>query len=268
MKYILITGAGNGLGYQTVQLLDKKKYTIFACDLDLTNYNGNDNENIIPINIDVTDQDLIDKAFDIVSKKTDKLDAIINFAGVGMFDSLIEGKISRMQKVMDINLFGTIRMNKTFFPLIRNANGRIINISSENGWTTPSPFNGIYSMSKYAIEAYNHSLRRELNFLGIKVIDIQPGSFKSNMHINVKAYFKELKETSKLYSRELTKMGKMMDSEMENANDFKYLFNAIEDALNNENPKIIYRVKNSRKLSFMSKLPHRTVDNMYIKYLK
>lgn len=218
--------------------------------------------------MDVTSQQGIDEAKKLVESKSDKLDVIINFAGIGLMDSLIEGDVSKMQKVMDINLFGMVRVNKTFFPLIQNAKGRIINISSENGYTSPSPFNGPYAMSKFAVEAYNHSLRRELNLLDIKVIDIQPGSFKTNMHNNVRKDFEDLKEKSKLYQSPLSKMGKMMASEMENANDFSYLFETLVEAINSDNPKIIYRVKNSKALRFLNMLSDKKVDSIYMKNLK
>ena len=225
-------------------------------------------QNVRPIFVDVTKQETIDEAFNQVVSVTDRLDAVINFAGVCVIDSLIEGDINAMQKVMDINLFGTARVNKTFFNLIRKSNGRIINISSENGWTTPSPFNGIYTMSKYALEAYSHSLRRELNLLGIKVINIQPGSFKSNMHTSVQKQFIELSQKTKLYPNEIKKMEKSLNSELESANDFMYLLDALLDAINNDNPRMNYRVKNSSRLSFMSKLPDKMVDNIYYKFFK
>lgn len=268
MKYVLITGAGNGLGYQTTKALVERGYYVFACDMNIDKLVEDNNPNIKPMLLDVTDYNAILKAYHVVKRVTPELDAIINYAGISRFGSLIETNIDVMEKVVNVNLFGTIRINKVFFYMMKPKTGRIINISSENGWQTPSPFNGIYSMSKFALEAYNDSLRRELNFLGLKVIKIQPGSFKSNMHNDVRQQFKDFLASTKLYPKIVRKMGKMMNKELNSANDIKYLLNAIYHALESNKPKLNYRVKNSSSLTFLSRVPAKTADNMLLKNLQ
>lgn len=80
--------------------------------------------------MDVVDQDSIDEAFEEVSKVTDHLNAIINFSGIQKMSSLIEGDIDIIKQSLDVNLLGMARVNQTFFPLVKNCKGRIINCSS------------------------------------------------------------------------------------------------------------------------------------------
>ena len=164
MKYALVTGATSGLGDKVASELAQMGWSVFACgrnenalkDLKNSTYE-------IPIKMDVTDQASIDAAYEEVCKQTDHLDAIINFSGVQKMGSLIESDVKLTEDCLKVNLLGMVRVNKTFFPLIEKCHGRIINCSSECGWMTPQPFNGPYTLSKYAVEAYNDSLRRCLD---------------------------------------------------------------------------------------------------------
>jgi NAD(P)-dependent dehydrogenase (short-subunit alcohol dehydrogenase family) len=78
---------------------------------------------------------------------------------------MVEMDEAVMKRVLDVNVMGTFRVNKAFFPLIKARRGRILNISSETGWQSGGPFDGAYASSKHCIEAYSDSLRRELALL-------------------------------------------------------------------------------------------------------
>ena len=267
MKYILITGAASGIGKMIAETMARRNWTVFATDLNKEMLSNMKSKNIIPIYMDITNEKTIIEAYRVVAKETLYLDVVLNCAGIGLMSSLIEEDVKKIEKVMDINLFGMIRVNKIFFPIIPKETGRIINISSECGWMSPAPFNAPYIMSKYAVEAYNDSLRRELNILGIKVIKIQPGSFKTAMHKHTVDNFKELVESTKHYKSELKLMSKMMRKELKNANNPKYLMNAVVDACESQKPKLCYRVKNSPSMTLINLLPEKTIDNVYLKSL-
>lgn len=267
MKYAIVTGSGSGLGNRATMELAERNYMVFALDINLDIFKENKNSNIIPIKVDVTSEEDIKKAYEQIKAKTDKIYVLANFAGICLFDSLIEGNINKIERLININLLGIVRINKIFFPLLKNANGRIINISSENGYLSAPPFNGAYTMSKYALEAYNDSLRRELNFFGIKVIKLQLGSFKTNMHNTTVKEFEELSKKSLYYQQPLKKMGKMMMKELENHYDMKYMIAAFMKAVESKNPKLRYRVKNSKTLRFISILPEKLIDKIYLNSL-
>ncbi|MBR4241401.1 MAG: SDR family NAD(P)-dependent oxidoreductase, partial [Eubacterium sp.] len=258
----------SGLGKEIAKRVSESGWYVFACgrneraleELKNTTY-------VHPLCVDVTNQESIDAAFEEVSKVTDKLDAIINFSGVQQMASLVEGNIDIVSDMLEVNLMGMVRMNKTFFPLIKKAKGRIINSSSECGWMTPQPFNGPYTLSKYAVEAYNDSLRRELMFVDIPVIKIQPGSFKTAMHGTTTKSFDRLSKSTTMYSDVLDKMKFMMDIELKMANDPKYLVDAVMNALTSPVPKQKYRVKNSPILGFVEIMHPLIVDSAYKKIL-
>lgn len=269
MRYALVTGGTSGLGREIAIKLAENGWYVFACGRNKAALEDIDNNTLAHgLELDVTSQESIDKAFEVVSAETNHLDVIINFSGVQKMSSLIEGDIKDIEDALSVNLIGMARVNKTFFPLIKQCCGRIINCSSECGWMTPQPFNGPYTLSKYAVEAYNDSLRRELMFLDIPVIKIQPGSFKTAMHGKTLDSFDKLMNSTLMYRDVLERMKGMMVIELKMANDPKALVDAVMKAVNDRNPKRKYRVKNSPILGAIEVMPPIAVDTVYKKFMK
>ncbi len=266
MKYAFFTGATGGLGMLCVTALSERgNWTVFAA--------GTNNAvleelkrlpNIIPVRADVTKQESIDSAYEVVKSYTDTLDAVINFAGLTHFTSLIEGEsISAVEKLINVNVLGMVRINRTFFEMIYKGKGRIINCSSESGWMTPQPFAGPYVLSKYAVEAYNDSLRRELLFLDIPVIKIQPGSYDTHITQQVSDDFDKAVYETKYYKKILLKMKPMMTMELNQKNDPQRLVETVIKAMEKKHPKYKYRVGTGKLLSMLELLPEHGVDAIY-----
>lgn len=145
MKYILVTGAFGGMGRATVKALTEKGFRVFALDKKI----GEPEENVIPIEADVTSEESIKRAADEVGKYTESLFAIIHFAGIYMLDSLVEISGNSFEKIIRINFFGAFYVNRTFLPFLSEGS-RIIMTTSELAPLDPLPFTGIYAVSKSA----------------------------------------------------------------------------------------------------------------------
>ena len=143
MKDVLITGAFGGMGKAAVKLMRERGYRVFA--LDRRSISAE--ENIIPIEADVTNEESILSAFEKVKEKTDSLYAIIHFAGIYMLDSLVEMSSADFEKIFKINLGGVYLVNKTFLPLLETGS-RILITTSELAPLDPLPFTGIYAVTK------------------------------------------------------------------------------------------------------------------------
>lgn len=171
MKNILITGAYGGMGREAVKLFAKSGCRVFALDknVDSSAFENETNlKNIIPVKADVTDQTSIVRAFEIVKSVTDKLFAIVHFAGVYMLDSFIEIENEFLENIFKINFLGAVLINKTFMPLLKSGS-RIVMTTSELAPLNPLPFTGIYAVTKGALDRYAYSLRMELQLLKINV---------------------------------------------------------------------------------------------------
>jgi NAD(P)-dependent dehydrogenase (short-subunit alcohol dehydrogenase family) len=265
MKYAVFTGAAGGLGSSCAIAMAERDWTVFVADInEKALAEMGKNKNIIPLKVDITDEESVEQARAKVEETTDSLQAVINFAGIHAMSSLIEGDSPALvEKMLKINVMGMVRINKAFFDLVKKGKGRIVNCSSECGWMKPQPFNGPYTLTKYAVEAYNDSLRRELLCFGIPVVKIQPGSFKTNMHAAATASFDRMFENTEFYKHALTKLKPLMDFELKHANDLEHLVKAVIKAVEDDKPKHNYRVKNSRLIGTLELIPDKLVDAIY-----
>jgi len=173
---ILITGAYGGMGKATAKMLRDNSFRVFALDKTI----GEAEENIVPVYVDLTDEQSVMNALEIVKKETDNLFAIVHFAGVYMLDSLVEIESAEFERIFRINVEGAFLVNKIFLPLL-SENSRILITTSELAPLDPLPFTGIYAVTKSALDKYAYSLRMELQLKGIKVSVLRAGAVTTDM---------------------------------------------------------------------------------------
>lgn len=177
MESIIITGAYGGMGRATVKNLLKKGYRIFALDVKIEE---SKDENLIPISVDITSEESLLKAKKTILSYTDKIHAIIHYAGLYMLDSLIEIESSAFKKIVSVNFIGPYLVNKVFYSLLK-TNSRIIIVTSELATIKPLPFTGLYAVTKTALDRYAYSLLMETQLNNIYVSVIRSGAVKTNM---------------------------------------------------------------------------------------
>ncbi|MBP5574687.1 MAG: SDR family NAD(P)-dependent oxidoreductase [Bacilli bacterium] len=263
-KTVLLSGANGGIGKQILLYLLKEDYQVIS--LDISNNNIAD-LNTTFVKCDVTNVDEINNAFTLVKGITDELYAIINTVGIFMMQSVIEGSISDFEKIFNVNFFGVYKLNKIMFPLLKKGS-RIINLTSELARYTPQPFQGYYNLSKIVMDNYTDVLRRECNYLGIKVIKVQSGSMATPLLKTANNEFDEMVNNSEHFKKPLTKLKYMMDRELKKSNDPAIIAKLIVKILNKKHPKIRYRKRNSFALSFMGHLPEKWQDKIYQRVIK
>ncbi len=265
----LVTGAGGGLGHATVERLVANGWRVFEADVDRDLLRSSTHDpDVVPILMDVTDPASIGSAYEAVNSLTDRLDGIVNFAGVMGVGSLLDISEERLSRILDINLMGTYRVNKAFFPLVEAAKGRILNISSEMGWQSAPPFTGPYAMSKHALEAYSTALRRELALLNVKVVTVQPGPFRTNMVEGIERAFTEAEAETPRFAQLIRKLKGLAAKQIHSAHDPDILAQAVYAALTVKRPKPIYSVKPDRLRSSLERLPLRSIDQVYLTIMR
>ena len=263
-KYVLLTGANGGIGRKTLERLLLSSYKVISLDVDDSYIKDMDTTFI---RCDVTNGDDINAAYERVKEITSELYAIVNTIGIFMMESIIEGKEEDLYKIFDVNFFGVYRLNKMMFPLLKKGS-RIINLTSEVARYSPQPFQAYYNLSKIVLDKYTDVLRRECNYLGIKVIKVQSGSMNTPLLKTADDEFNQMVDESKHFEKPLRKLKYMMDRELRKTNNPEILAKLVVKVLNKKHPRIRYRKKNSFSLWLIGHLPEKWQDNIYQSVIK
>jgi NAD(P)-dependent dehydrogenase (short-subunit alcohol dehydrogenase family) len=217
---ILITGTSTGIGYGTAKTFSAAGYRVIA-----TVRNAEDaerkkrelGENVFPVLCDINIPEQVAALPQYVQEISENgwLDGLINNAGIEMVDPAELQDMDDIRSQFETNVFGLISVTKTLLPLLgtkengQHYGGRIINISSVGG-VLALPFLSSYAATKFAVEGYSHSLRRELSLYGIKVVIIGVGAVKSEIWRKDKLGSKSYKGT--VYETPFEKLKAMMKS--------------------------------------------------------
>ncbi len=265
MKYVLITGSAGGMGRATALKLAQNGYKVFSCDIKK---NSEEVENITQLQVDVTNMKSVEEAYKEVLKATNKLDAVINFAGIIMMNSLVEISEEEFIKIFNVNVFGAYRVNKTFLPLIKEGNGRIIITTSELVENKVLPFNSIYAISKKSLDAYAQGLAMELAFLNIPVVILRPGAVETPILNDSNKEMNNLNENTTLYKNTITKFKHIVDKEQGGAISPEKIANLVYKILNKKNPKMVYKKNVSKKLKLLNIVPYKMQQKIFKMMLK
>ncbi len=137
-------------------------------------------DNALVLKLDVTQQDQVDGAVSAALKRFGRIDVLVNNAGIGYFGSFEESRLEDVHRMFDINVWGLTAMTRAVLPSLRKQrSGTIVNISSIGGITT-FPSLSFYHATKFAVEALSESLSQEVAPLGIHVLIVEPGAFRTD----------------------------------------------------------------------------------------
>ena len=187
MKGILITGAASGLGLAMAKKYAREGWAVCIADIQdeeglkvasqLKDQHGND---CFFQHLDITNEDQWQELVNLISKRWEGLDALINNAGVasgGAIDSL---SLKDFQWTVDINLMGAVKGCYFCVPLLKKSKGTLINIASMAGLTHMGRMSA-YNASKAGVVALSETLSIELAPFGVNVSVVCPASFPSNL---------------------------------------------------------------------------------------
>ena len=253
MKTILITGAAGGMGRATCTLFAKQGYRVFALDRVAIEQQ----ENIIPIIADLTDEASVQSAVAAVSQVTDKIDAIVHFAGIYMLDSLVEMPTDAYDRIFDINVRGVYLVNKYFLPFLAKEGGRILITTSELAPLDPLPFTGIYAITKAALDKYAYSLAMELQLLDVRVSVLRAGAVQTGMLGVSTTALDRFCENTVLYSCNAKRFKGIVESVEARCVPPTRIAEKCVRILNKRNPKFVYHINRNPLLLMLNILPKR-----------
>ncbi|MFF7216099.1 oxidoreductase [Streptomyces sp. NPDC008238] len=135
--------------------------------------------------LDVTRPASIQAAVKATQAVFGRIDVLVNNAGFTMLGAVEETSMEQLRSLMEVNFFGTAEVTKAVVPMMREqGSGAIVQMSSQGGRMT-YPGLGGYDASKHAVEAFSESLSSELAPLGVRVLIVEPGMFRTKITDNM-----------------------------------------------------------------------------------
>jgi NAD(P)-dependent dehydrogenase (short-subunit alcohol dehydrogenase family) len=182
-KVWFITGASKGLGLEVAKTILAKGDKVIATSRnmrELDNGLGEASGNLLPITVDITNENEVKTAVEKGIKTFGRIDVVLNNAGYYLVGSLEEVSNEEFRKTVDVNLFGTANVIRCVMPHLRQQHsGHIINISSNMGYIGYAN-TGSYNASKFAVIGLSEALAQEAKPFGINVTVVAPGMFRTN----------------------------------------------------------------------------------------
>ncbi|HET8853001.1 MAG TPA: SDR family oxidoreductase [Ktedonobacteraceae bacterium] len=192
---ILVTGSNSGFGRLTVETLARQGYRVFAGMRAAAGKNAPAAEELHAlaqreqlalhlVEIDVTDDASVEQAIKAIIGATDRLDVVVNNAGVSYSGPLEAFTLEQVQQQFATNVFSVLRVNRAVLPQMRKqGSGLLLQIGSIAG-RLALPFLGLYGATKFALEGLTESYRYELAPFGIDAAIIEPGTYPTTISAN------------------------------------------------------------------------------------
>ncbi len=238
-KVVLITGASSGIGKACAEHLARKGYQVFG-----TSRRAPHSPEVAPagptlLYMDVNDDRSVQEGVDFVLRQAGRLDAVVNNAGFGIAGAVEDTSIEEAKAQLETNFFGTFRVCRAVLPVMRaQGRGTIVNISSLGG-VIALPFQGLYSASKFAVEALTEALRMEVRPFGIRVVLVEPGDTRTGFtdhRIRVAA------SADSVYAPFFERALRVVETDERNGAHPEAIARVVERILRHPNPAPRYRV--------------------------
>jgi len=266
-KSVLVTGANSGIGLACAEYLAANGFHVYAGARDTETLNElSKNSNITAVKLDVTSESDVIGVKKIIEERGTGLFGLVNNAGITKAGALMDVSVEDMRAQFEVNLFGVHQITQALFPFILQAKGRIVMMSSDSGFFA-TPFVGPYCSSKFALEGYSDSLRREITPYGVKVIIIEPGRIVTAIWDKGEKILTDAKYTHSMFWKESNALGQYSIHKGKTTGLPPIaVAQTVYQALILENPKLRYIVaKNSLEYRLMKIFPAWYVDRLVLK---
>ncbi|RJU02397.1 SDR family NAD(P)-dependent oxidoreductase [Arthrobacter frigidicola] len=183
MSVYFITGASRGFGAELVREALSRGHQVVATARNrqaVIDTFPDAGDQLLAVSLDVTDEAAARTAAEAAVDAFGRVDVLINNAGRGLVGAVEEASDLEVRAVYETNVFGLLSVTRAIAPVLRRQrSGMIVNISSIGGFRSSAGW-GVYSSTKFAVEGLSESLHEELEPLGVHVMVVEPGYFRTD----------------------------------------------------------------------------------------
>lgn len=277
MRSVVVTGTSTGIGWASARALLDAGFRVFGSvrkQADADRLKTEFGANFVPLVFDVTDEAAVRAGAATVRAALggETLAGLVNNAGIAVSGPALEIPVDDFRRQLEVNVIGPVIVTQAFGPLLgadrslKGPPGRIVMISSVAG-QNGNPFTSPYSASKFAVEGYSESLRREMMLFGIDVVVIGPGAIKTPIWSKTDPEnFARYANTD--YGPTLQHLGKVMGDLVRSALPVEQVGALVRDAITLPQPKVRYTISPTPFVTWLlNAVPKRTADRMVAKRL-
>jgi len=202
-QVFVVTGGGNGIGREVVLHLLNQGSRVAAIDisnerlLETKKLSSKSEDQIKTYQLDITNLEKVEEVYQKIIKDFKQIDGLIHLAGIIQpFVKVLDLDYEHIERVMNVNFYGTVYLNKTFLPeLLKRDQAYLVNVSSMGGFL-PVPGQSIYGASKAAVKLLSEALYSELRETNVSVTVVFPGAINTSITKNSNVEMGESTDTS------------------------------------------------------------------------
>lgn len=173
-QVVLVTGATSGIGLALARAFTAAGATVVGTGRDQARLASLGQEIDLALSLDLCDEKAVAMAADTVLDRYGRVDVLVHNAGIGLFQTWQDTDLAAMQRVMDVNLYGAVRLTRALLPsMVEKGSGCVVSIASvagERGYAKHTA----YCASKHAMIGWSRGLRKDLRGSGVDVVIVCP----------------------------------------------------------------------------------------------
>lgn len=181
-KVVVITGASRGIGEDIAYAFASQNARLVLVgrnpeDLERVRHRALEKgaADVLTMTADVSKEEEVDVMAEVTLARFERIDILVNNAGVGSFQQVVDTSLSEFQRMFDVNVTGVFLCSRAVLPtMLEQGEGHIINISSDVGRRTIAG-GASYTATKFAVQGFAESLRKEVQSKGVRVSTVLPG---------------------------------------------------------------------------------------------
>jgi NAD(P)-dependent dehydrogenase (short-subunit alcohol dehydrogenase family) len=236
MPTALITGTSTGIGRETALHFAREGYRVFAGARDPATVETH--PNIIPIRLDVDQDDSVRDGVRTVQQETPGIDVLVNNAGIGFAGAVEYVPLDQVRAGFETNFYGAVRMMQAVVPSMRQRRaGTIVNVTSVMGHLTQGG-HGFYAATKFALAAVSESLAVEVKPFGVRVAIIEPGCILTPIWGKAHSVMPE----GHPYGLAMARLFRLFEAQLAGGTMPTTVAQAIYDAVHTDTPALRYPV--------------------------
>eukprot|EP01083_Nonionella_stella_P043500 117339_1 len=269
-KVVVISGCDSGFGYMLAKSLDRPPYKVVALCLTEDGCGRLENERsdrVQTLRCDITRDVDVKNIKTLLEEQSLEVYALVNNAGIACTANIEVTPMSDFRKSMEVNCFGHVAVTKVVLPFMKSGS-RVINMISIAGRVS-APLMSAYACSKFAMEAFNDSLRREMQRFGIAVVAIEPMYMRTGILDdlkNIQKYWENASDDvrSRYGEQHIKAMFKSTKGYDKFASNPQLVVDKYVEVLETDQPKPRYQVgKLAGTIAFLTGLPDWVTDMIF-----